>query len=212
MTALKSMTAWAVSVLLLSAAPAIADTAAVGSIAALQGTASVIRATSDQIEEATIGLPVYQQDIIESGSESRLKIEFNDDTVVMLGADGTLKITEYVYEPQEEKRSSLLSISRGVMRTVVNLFVPDSRFEVQTGTAVASVRGTEWVTEAESGNTNLVVFHGSVSVTSADPAISGETVLNEGEGTNVSAGQPPEGARIWSQDKVQSFRDRTFME
>lgn len=198
--------------LMTAATGAFAETAGVGAIAALKGTAIVIRATGDKVEPANIGLALYQQDIIESGPDSKIKIVFKDDTVVMLGADGTLKITEYVYAPETESRSSLLSISRGIMRTVVNLFVPDSRFEVQTATAVASVRGTEWVTEAEPGNTNLLVFTGTVLVTSADPSITGETVLNDGDGTNVLANQPPEAARTWSQDKVQAFRDRTLIE
>ncbi|MBL27575.1 MAG: hypothetical protein CMM50_08520 [Rhodospirillaceae bacterium] len=185
---------------------------AVGHIESLSGEAVIIRPGADAAEPAVVGTPVHQQDIVRSEAGGKVKIRFEDDTVVTVGESSTLKITEFVYAPKEKKRRALLTVPEGIFRTVVNLFVPDSRFEVQTATAVASVQGTEWITEAGLDATSLGVVKGKVLVGSSDRTIEETVVLLQGEGTEVRAGVAPTPKRTWPQTRVKSFSDRTALD
>jgi hypothetical protein len=184
----------------------------VGEIAGLRGTAMVVHQGQTAPESLSLGASVFQQDMIRTGAESKVKVRFNDETVSVLGAKGTLKITEFVYDPEQEERSSVLTVSAGILRTVVNLFVPDSKFEVHSATAVASMRATEWVAETFPGTTHLVVMRGAVAVTSTDPTIAGSVILEAGEGTKVDAGAAPAAKGRWGQNRVRSFEEQTALD
>ncbi|MEF9437563.1 MAG: FecR family protein, partial [Candidatus Mariimomonas ferrooxydans] len=50
-----------------------------------------------------------------------------------------------------DKREGVFSLSSGKLYTKVKkLLAPDSKFEIHTPTAVAAVRGTEWISVVES--------------------------------------------------------------
>jgi ferric-dicitrate binding protein FerR (iron transport regulator) len=90
--------------------------------------------------------------------------------------------------------------------------VPDSKFEVHSATAVASMRATEWVAETFPGTTHLVVMRGAVAVTSTDPTIAGSVILEAGEGTKVDAGAAPAAKGRWGQNRVRSFEEQTALD
>ena len=175
----------------------------------LEGEPIVVRAGADLPEELALHAPLFIDDIVETDEDSLLGLVFIDDTTITLGEDSTVEINEFLYDAESQTRTALFTFSDGIIKVAVDTLLPDSTFEVQTSTTVASVRATEWIAEAEPATTAIVTLWGSVAVRSSDPAIAGEVVLGQGEGIQVGLGEAPSSKQIWDQDRVAEYRGRT---
>ena len=181
-------------------------------VAALQGRAIVVQRGSETAKPLSVNAPIFQQDIVQTAAESRIKLVFVDDTVLTLGEQSTLKVTEYVYSPERSERSSLLTLSEGIFRAIVRKLLPGSKFEVRTMTTVAAVRGTDWMGEATQNVTAMVVLEGAVAISSANPEVEGEVVLRQGDGISIRLDEAPAFKKKWSQIRIRSFKNRTSVE
>ena len=156
-----------------------------------------------------VGTEVFEGDRIRTAADARLRLSLEDGSVLTLGAATDLDLGRFRYLPQQAARDVLLEVPRGIIRILVELLVAHSTFEVQTHTAVASVRGTDWIAEAGPDATAIVALGGRVGVRSADPAQAGEVVLFTGEGTTVEAGAPPQAKTTWGEARKSAFIERT---
>ncbi|MGB7290626.1 MAG: FecR family protein [Thermodesulfobacteriota bacterium] len=117
----------------------------VGIVTALNGQATVTGAEgTEAVEEGT---RVYLGDKIETGDDSGVKILFNDDSLISLGANAAFEITEFVYTPA--KRKSLSNLIKGKLKGVIQR-IPgvESDIEFSTPNAVAGIKGTELYIDA----------------------------------------------------------------
>jgi hypothetical protein len=128
-------------------APAQADTQAVGEIASLTGTLDLTR--EGKSRQAGIGDAVHLLDRLQTGPDSRAEIVFVDDSRVRMAPGTILEVTEYLYQPDQKKRQSLLSLWSGKARFLVSELVDyvQKGFEVQTPNGTAGVRGTDFIVE-----------------------------------------------------------------
>src|SRR3989442_93974 len=90
---------------------------------------------------------VYFKDVIETQADSRAKALFEDDSILTVGENSRVEVSEYIYDPANNQRSSVLRMIQGKARALVGkLFAGlGSKFEVHTPTAVAAARGTYFV-------------------------------------------------------------------
>src|SRR5881296_4322208 len=90
---------------------------------------------------------VYFKDVIETQASSRAKALFQDDSILTVGENSRVEVSEYIYDPANNQRSSVLRLIQGKARALVGkLFAGlGSKFEVHTPTAVAAARGTYFV-------------------------------------------------------------------
>jgi len=124
-----------------------ADTQAVGKIASLTGTLDVKR--DGKSLQAGIGEAIHLLDRLQTGPDSRAEIVFIDDSRVRMAPGTILEVTEYLYQPDQKKRQSVLSIWSGKARFLVTELVDyvQKGFEVQTPNGTAGVRGTDFIVE-----------------------------------------------------------------
>src|SRR5256712_7887957 len=90
---------------------------------------------------------VYFKDVIETQADSRAKALFDGDSILTVGENSRVEVSEYIYDPANNQRSSVLRMIQGKARALVGkLFAGlGSKFEVHTPTAVAAARGTYFV-------------------------------------------------------------------
>jgi hypothetical protein len=90
---------------------------------------------------------VYFKDVIETQASSRTKALFEDDSILTVGENSRVEVNEFIYDPANNQRSTILRLFQGKARALVGkLFAGlGSRFEVHTPTAVAAARGTYFV-------------------------------------------------------------------
>ena len=113
---------------------------------------------------------VQFHDIIETQKASRTKALFQDDSMLTVGEHSRIEITEYVFNPQESRRSVIINLVGGKLRALVGKAFAESgsRFEIHTPTAVAAARGTYFVVwRNEKGRTGVANIgdHGRVDFT-----------------------------------------------
>jgi len=98
---------------------------------------------------------VYFKDVIETQASSRAKALFQDDSILTVGENSRVEVSEYIYDPANNQRSTILRLFQGKARALVGkLFAGrGSKFEIHTPTAVATARGTYFVVwiEEEAG-------------------------------------------------------------
>src|SRR5262245_16343648 len=63
--------------------------------------------------------PVLFQDMIETQHESRTKALFDDDSILTVGENSKVLITEYIYNPNQNIRSAVVQLLEGRLRALV---------------------------------------------------------------------------------------------
>jgi hypothetical protein len=190
-------------------APVRAQAPAVGTVEALVGTAVVTRRETGEAGPLTVGAELFEGDRIRTDTGARLRLTLRDGSVLTCGEATGLTLDRALYAPEQASRSYLVRVSFGIVRAVVELLASPSTFEMQTNTAVISVRGTEWIAEAQRAATAVVALEGEVAVRNADPAVPGAVTLGPGEGVTVEAGAPPPAPTVWGDARRNSFIERT---
>lgn len=119
-----------------------------------------------KIEAAKIGTKVSEGDTVQSGHDSRAKIVMEDKNVFNVSPDSKMVIEKY--QNDGKGKNVELKVEFGKVRaSVEQKYDGDkSQFNVKTPTAVAGVRGTDFITSFDPVNrvSSVVTFSGSVAV------------------------------------------------
>ena len=180
---------------------------AIARVAALEGAAVVERFGSTQQLPLAVQAPLYRADTVYTRAGSRIRIAFDDETVITLSELGSLRITQ-IPEPRQAA-TSRLTVLAGTARFAVKPAPGRAPVEMWSHTAVAAVRGTEYIAEITPDVTALVVLSGVVAVSNYRPDIRGTVTLRAGEGTTVPLGQGPAAPTRWGEARRRAFEDRT---
>jgi len=118
----------------------------IGIVTAVKGDVVVVSTGKSQVVEK--GTSVFLGDRFETKEASGVKILFDDDTLISLGANANFDITEFVYTPKERK--SYYNIFKGKLKAIVQKFERgDSNVEFATPNAVAGIKGTTEFIDAD---------------------------------------------------------------
>ena len=121
-----------------------------------------------------VGNPIYLNDEIKTGPQSKLQILLKDQTVFNIGPNSSLKIDKFVYDPVRPQLS--VNIERGAFKFVsgkISNGNPDA-MKVKLPNATIAVRGTGVAGEvAPDGASTVVLLHGTVDVTSTPSSTQG---------------------------------------
>ena len=165
----------------------------VGKFTVVAGSVDTIREQRDAPIAAELGMDAFLDDVVRTKRRSRTQLRFLDDSVLNMGPNHMVKIKEYVYDEDKGVRKAILSSLRGTVRaTVSKLGVEHNLFEVETPTAVASVRGTDFIVKVNSSNmTQVYVLEGAVAVHNVNPKIKGIVIVHAGQKTQVQRSKAP---------------------
>jgi hypothetical protein len=208
----RKLTMAAVAVLLAHVAARAADP--VGRVAALEGRAEVQHAGAAAWTSLAAGDGVVLGDKVRTLADSRLKLLFRDDSVLSLAAGSELEVNEQVAGAAAPV--SRFSVLAGSVRALVTerYGAPGARFEVETPTAVAGVRGTSFITAYDAANDETVVL-GLLDTTrvrsQTDPRGAREVQLGPGQATTVRRGAFPTDVRRMPEDQVRSLTAATAL-
>jgi len=146
---MKRLLGYLVAAILLAPFPVNALEATVASIKTVRGASSIIRDKAPVA--AKNGTRVLRGDLLKTGSDGSMAIVFRDDTLLSLGPDSEVAITEFLFSPAEGKLSFVTKILRGTaacMTGIIGKLSPQSvRFE--TPVANIGIRGTRFAVMVE---------------------------------------------------------------
>jgi len=151
------------------------ETDSIGIVTVVRGKVTLTRAGGS--ETIVEGTRVLLGDRFDTEEESGVKIVFNDDTLMSLGASATLSVTEFVYTPT--KRKSFSNLIKGKLKAIIQDFPGgESDVEFATPNAVAGIKGTTVFIDAD--KEDFFVSDGDMFVMGLRPGAK-EVILAPGE-------------------------------
>jgi hypothetical protein len=131
---------------------------------------------------------VRQGSLIRTGHESIVEIAFDDGTSFLQRSDTTLGLNKMERKGGVYLFQRLILPLGRVLMKVRRATGQDSRIEIQTPSATAVARGTDFRVSVDAKETTFSeILEGNVDVEAMQEVV----VLKEGEGTRVNKGEPP---------------------
>ncbi len=177
-----------------------ADRLRVGLVDKVENEAEIVSAGA--ATAARIGAPIHLSDELRTGSEGRLQVIFDDDSVLTLGEKASVRIDRYVYDPGANAGETVLTAARGAFRFASGRIkvLKQSSISVATPVAVIGVRGTEFWGGPIDAAYGVLLLEGKIVVTNRAGSV---TLASRGEGTDiVSANAAPGPVKAWSDAKI----------
>lgn len=190
-------------------ASAWAEKKPVGRIIAIIGSAEYLPSGAEPVADAQSGeaVPVsltpwqkvqpkqvvYASDEFRTGRKSRLRILFEDSSLMALGPNSKMTISSYLFDSKEKLRQGVISIGHGISMYIVNKEQkhPKSHFKILSPTANVAARGTQGYLSVSKLKTLVANQAGVVRTLNADPTVIGDVMVGAMMKTIVEEGKPP---------------------
>lgn len=160
----------------------------VGTFMSVLGTIKVVQGGTEN--KAKVNVAVYEGDVIKSSADSRATIVMKDTNILRVSPNTELQITVYKNDKKVE-----LKLDKGKVRNAVNVSYDgkENTFLIKTPTAVAGVRGTDFVTSYDTKTqvTQVTTLEGKVELTNLQIPDS-TVVIQKGEASQASSNKAPE--------------------
>ena len=112
------------------------------------GDVTVIDGGSDST--VRVGTTFEVGDVIETGRDSRLRLQFIDGSVVSFAARTTIKIEQFDYNSGEQSRNVVLDLAEGIVNAAATKSASgEFNYRIHNGDVYSAVRGTEWFADAD---------------------------------------------------------------
>jgi hypothetical protein len=124
-----------------------------------------------------------KDDVISTGKDSLFAFQIAEDSVIRIPAESKLKLSEIL-----NQNSNKFYLEKGSAYATVKKLSKGSTYEIESRTATAAVRGTEFSVREENGRTVIAVKEGSVRVqkVSEDRKVIEEKDIDSGSAAEVS--------------------------
>ena len=164
------------------------DKPGIGEVVLIQGEAYAFGADQKR-RSLTLKSRVMLNETVETGPDSRLRMEFDDGSVVAQGENSLLLLDEYVYDPQDAENCRFSArFLRGVCRVITGLITEANprRFTIRTRMATIGIRGCTMGFRSMADRDDIYVFElpedKSIHI---DTTRDGSNVMDPGTGKAV---------------------------
>ena len=123
----------------------------VGSVATLQGAASVTR--NNATSALALRDPVYKSDVLQTNVDGTLGITFDDETTFTLKPNTRLTVDEFVYHEGGADNAAIFNVVRGTAAFVAAEVAHTGNMKIDTPTSSLGIRGTTGLVEVPEGGT-----------------------------------------------------------
>jgi hypothetical protein len=123
----------------------------VGSIATLQGAASVTR--NNATSALALRDPVYKNDVLQTNVDGTLGVTFDDETTFTLKPNTRLTVDEFVYQEGGTDNAAIFNVVRGTAAFVAAEVAHTGNMKIDTPTSSLGIRGTTGLVEVPEGGT-----------------------------------------------------------
>lgn len=161
----------------------------------VKGKVLVISKSGSQ-KMARIGLRVFPQDKIKTAANSRAKIVMTDSNIINVSPDTEVALSKYEFDKKTDKKNVLINVIYGKIRSKVSQkYEGENKFQVKTPSAVAGVRGTDFLTSYDSSSrrSEVITFEGRVEfgLPNGVDGIKDAVMVGIGKSSSLVAGRVP---------------------
>lgn len=192
--------------------------AACGVVEVSKGNVRIQSGQTKKISTAAVGGKICSGDRVVTGADSRAKLKMEDGNELNISPESQIVIENYEYNQSQNKKKVLLNVLRGKVRAATkqeNMYNDkaadgtDNTFQVKTRSAVAGVRGTDFLTsfDASSNKTEVVTFKGRVEVGQLGQGgmLMNSVSIDAGQKAEVIPGQAPAAPQSIPQHELQQM-------
>jgi hypothetical protein len=97
---------------------------------------------ASQAGQTKVGDLVYQGDLVRTGADGRVGINFTDGTSFNLSNNANMALDEFVYDPNGKSNSTLFNLTKGTFTFVAGQIAKTGDMKVDTPVATMGIRGT----------------------------------------------------------------------
>lgn len=118
-----------------------------GTFKTVEGEVTLVHGNSRSA--VVVGHPVHQGDQIITGEKSSAAITLRDGSVLSLGPNSSIELTQFEFDATQQDGNMLVSLARGSLRVVTGLIAKlrPEQVKITTPTTVIGVRGTDFIVE-----------------------------------------------------------------
>lgn len=146
--------------------------------------------TNGNTVKANVGDSVTQGMVVKTGAKAVVDIYFSGSVIRILEKSSVV-MKELVKELESSKEISEFYVENGKLFSKVSRkLVEGEKFKVTSPTAVAGVRGTEFLVEEENGKSKISCVEGTVAVKEAEKADTEYVLVEAGKEAELEKGKP----------------------
>jgi hypothetical protein len=160
----------------------------------------LVQANVGQAGAVKIGDPVYLGDTVETGSDGRLGLTFEDGTTFTLSSSAQMTLNEFVYDPKGKSNPTLFSLTKGTFTFVAGKVAKTGDMKIDIPVATMGIRGTTPHVEISEDGTvrfSTLVEEGKDKVERNRATFNGQRRRAALAPSGKPSGQPP----VWAIDK-----------
>ena len=124
-----------------------AAAAAIGRVAKVDGSASVVR--NGVTITVNVGDGIVKGDVAQTGANSALAIIFIDGTTFSMTSNARMVLNDFVYSPNATNNSALINLVQGSITFLAGQVAKTGDMRVETPVATMGIRGTAVLTEID---------------------------------------------------------------
>jgi hypothetical protein len=147
---------------------------ATGSITIEHPNAVVVQANlPSQAGQTKVGDLVYQGDVVRTGADGRVSINFTDGTSFNLSSNANMTLNEFVYDPNGKSNSTLFNLGKGTFTFIAGNIAKTGDMKIDTPAATMGIRGTTPHVEVSDDGTvkfSTLIEEGKSKITLGAPA------------------------------------------
>ncbi len=156
-------------------------------IKSMVGDVKIQRSKSPKWIKARVNMPLREKDAIRTFVESEAVIQTSEGNTIFLKENTTLELSAFSKDAKGAKKTGIKILTGNLMANVKKLTQKKSKFEFETPTAVAAIRGTKVGFDVDKDKTDIRVYEGRVYVTPKGSRKGSE--LKSDEMTTIVKGQ-----------------------
>lgn len=149
----------------------------IGRIVSFSGEATILRNSKTiDVDKNSV---FQKDDILNTKDNTKLQILFLDNTIISVGQNSTLQISEYLFEEKNTKADFIMT--KGVFRTITGEIgkIAPQNFKLETKSASIGIRGTQIITDIKDNDEKIFCTEGQIEVKNR---ITNESIIvNNGE-------------------------------
>ena len=180
--------------------------ASVGKIESMQGDITVKRGS--EVIKALKGLDIELKDTVLTKGSAKVKLSFNDGTIIHLGKDAIFSVSDYYYE-ENKNPSAKFNILNGAFKAITGKIgkIAPEKFKIKTSTSTIGIRGTVIIGTISPQGDSIGCSKGAISVMTPF----GMVVFKAGEFTEVKPGMAPTAPKAFSSEFVENIESDTSL-
>src|SRR5579872_2275402 len=114
------------------------------------------RVASQSVEELTYTHDVFAGERVNTSDGASTVLRFSDQTQLQVGADSSLVLDSFVYDPGGNAVSGSIKVAKGAFRYISGWASNDRGVQIATPTATLLIRGTKFVLYVASDGSTTV--------------------------------------------------------